>query len=77
MSTINWHRRMWPVCIASYPDLMARASANADRYASTPDGGYPGTPAAIAYHAEGDAINVEAARRTASLIRLLFTGVSS
>ncbi len=66
-----------PVCIASYPDLMARMSAVSDLYASTDDGGFPGTPAARRYTTDRDAIYAEAAARTARIIRFALTGAAS
>lgn len=69
------HKCARPVCVASFPDLLARATSSAQVYADTPDGGYPGTPAAITYRAEQHAVYAEAAARTARLVRFAVTGV--
>jgi hypothetical protein len=46
--------RPYRLALCDCPGPAAHAAHASDVYASTPDGGYPGTPAAIAYRHERD-----------------------
>lgn len=70
----TWNRKPRPLAVCHFTDLDARFRAASDLYARTDDGGYPGTPAALRYRTEVDAVFAEAAERAATIIRLAFTG---